>query len=83
LDADLTQAIFSGAKLTGALLSLAKIDEEILKAADLTGADLRRASYPPDAELPEGWIRGPGGRLMRGSGDPVILAEPSVERLGR
>jgi hypothetical protein len=68
---DLTQVIFSGAKLTGAPLSLAKIDEEILKAADLTGADLRRAHCPPDAELPEGWIRAStGGWLMRGSEDP-------------
>jgi uncharacterized protein YjbI with pentapeptide repeats len=59
LDVDLTQAIFSGAKLTGALLSLAKVHEEILKAADLTGADLWRASYPPDAELPRRMDPGP------------------------
>ncbi len=61
MDVDLTQAIFSGAKLTGALLSLAKIDEEILKAADLTGADLQRPSYPRMRNYPEDGSAAPTG----------------------
>ena len=69
MSADLTGAMLRKAKLTNAHLNFATLDDGLLKAADLTGADLRYAQYPLEEKVPKGWVRAPDGKLNRAPAD--------------
>jgi uncharacterized protein YjbI with pentapeptide repeats len=66
MGANLQSAVLMGADLHKADLFDAKLDDANLFGAKLDGANLTDATWPLDAEIPEGWQRdADSGRLKR------------------